>query len=179
MKKIKLIGYHATSVDNSNRIITDGFIINKNRKNDWLGHGIYLFEHKSDARSWATGTHYCKIDPSIIECGVEVEANRFLNLDDPEKMNIYIKYFKRILKILSSENMYMEFKDDKESMCWGLNIYKEDKLIDVVKYTFLNNRTRNRLGYKFDGMSYNYNEVQICVTENKSITYKELCSWEG
>lgn len=64
-------------------------------------------------------------------------------------------------------------------MCWGLNLYKEDKLIDVIKYTFSNNRTKNVMKYNYDEMSYNYNEVQICVTRNESIVHKELCCKEG
>ena len=169
------MGFHATSRESANKIIIDEFIINKKRNNDWLGYGIYLFEHKLDAESWAKGTHYCGNDPSIIKCYVEIEEDKFLNLDDPEKMNIYLEYYQEALKLLSKNNLSLVFKNKNEAMCWGLNIYKEDKSIDAIKYTFKNNRTKNVMKYKYIGMSYNYNEVQICVTSNKSIIHKELC----
>ncbi|MBU5294772.1 hypothetical protein KQH90_12225 [Anaerosalibacter bizertensis] len=179
MTKLNFIGFHATSKESANKIINDRFIINKKRNNDWLGHGIYLFEHEVDAESWAKGTYYCRNNPAIIKCCIEVEKDKFLNLDDPQKMNVYIEYFQEALELLSENNISLEFKDEKQAMCWGLNLYKEDKLMDVIKYTFPNTRTKNVMKYNYDNMSYNYNEVQICVTSNKSIMNKELWCKEG
>ena len=84
MEKLKFIGFHATSKDNIDKINKDGFIVNKKRNNEWLGYGIYVFLYKADADSWARGTYYCKNNPVIIKCSLEVQEDKYLDLDKPE-----------------------------------------------------------------------------------------------
>ena len=176
MDKFEFIGFHATSQKHANRIIKEEFIINKNRNNDWLGHGIYLFMYRADADSWAKGTYYCQPNPSVIKCFVKVEKNKYLDLDDPEALNNYDRYYNEILKLLSEKGKIISFKNKYEAMCWGLNIYKKDNNIDVVKYTFINSRTKNVMKYVNNKSGYKYNEVQICISRNDVIVKKELCS---
>lgn len=174
MDKLEITGYHATSQENANRIIKETFTINKKRSNEWLGHGIYLFKHKTDAKSWADRTYYCQPDPSLIKCFVEIEKEKYLDLDDPEKLNGYVKYFDEVLELLSKENKVVLFKSKEEAMCWGLNIYKRNKNIDAIAYTFTNNRTKNAMKYGNNKMVYNYNEVQMCLSREDIIVKKEL-----
>lgn len=176
MKKIEIIGFHATSQNNVHSIINDGFIINTNRDNEWLGYGIYLFKHKADAESWAKGTRYCKPNPTIIKCYAEVKEEKYLDLDDPEKMNEYLKYFKEVLEALSDAGKVIEFKDKNQAMCYGLNIYKKYNNIDVIKYTFTNPRTSRIMKYEKYELGYTYNEAQICISRNEVINKKEECS---
>lgn len=79
---------------------------------------------------------------------------------------------------MSEDNKEVTFSNDKEAMCWGLNLYKENYAIDLIEYTFQNNRTRNIMKYKSDQFSYGYNETQICISNNDVIYRKELCSEE-
>lgn len=158
-----------------NSIIKDGFIINRKRNDEWLGHGIYLFMYKTDAQSWGNGTYYCKENPAIIKCHVKLDETKYLDLDDPEIMNIYMSYYKDTLKLLSENNKSITFENKHQAMCWGLNIYKKDKKIDLIKYTFKNNRTKNRMKYEYIENGYNYNEVQMCISENNIIIKKEIC----
>lgn len=176
MKRLEIKGFHATLKENTNSIITEGFNINKERCNDWLGHGIYLFQYKIDADTWANGTHYCKSSPSIIECFVEVEDDKYLDLDNPENLNNYDSYYNDLLNSLSEGGKSLTFKDKHEARCWGLNIYKKENNIDVIKYTFTNNRTKNAMKYENTKFGYKYNEVQICVSRNDIIVDKKLCS---
>lgn len=176
MKRLEITGFHATSQKNVNSIVRDGFRINKERCNEWLGHGIYLFKYKIDANSWADGTYYCRPNPSVIKCCVEIDEDRYLDLDDPEKLNDYDRYYKKLLKLLSEGNKAIRFKDRYEAMCWGLNIYQKEYNIDMVKYTFANNRTRKIMKYKNNILGYKNNEVQICISRNDVIIKKELCS---
>lgn len=176
MEKLKLTGFHATSKENVNNIVTDTFIINRKRNNDWLGHGIYLFMYKVDADSWAKGTYYCRDNPAIIKCFIEVERDKYLDLDNPEEMHNYDSYYNEVLQLLTKEGKSVVFKTRHEAMCWGLNLYKVDKNIDAVKYTFINNRTKNTMKYGNNKYGYKYNEVQICITRNEIIVEKELCS---
>ena len=175
---LQIIGFHATSQDNVNSIVEKGFIINKKRCNEWLGHGIYLFKYRLDAYTWGKGTYYCKPSPKLIKCYAEVEKAKYLDLDDPEKLYAYDQYYGKILKVLSKANKEIKFKDKHEAMCWGLNLYKKDKNIDAIKYTFRNNRTRNSMEFKDSKLGYEHNETQICITSNKVIIEKELYSWE-
>lgn len=176
MKKIAIKGFHATSQKNVNNILENGFKINMKRCNEWLGYGIYLFKYNVDAQSWGKGTYYCNLNPKVIKCYVEVEKERYLDLDDPEKLNIYDKYYNNLLRYLSKENKVIEFKNNKEAMCWGLNIYKKDNNIDLIKYTFTGTRTKRIMGYENNKLGYKYNEVQMCVSRNDVIIKKELCS---
>lgn len=176
MKSLEFTGFHATSQKNVNSIVKDGFEINRKKCNEWLGHGIYLFKYKIDADTWANGTYYCRPNPSVIKCSVEVDEDRYLDLDDPEKLNDYDIYYKKLLKLLSEENQVIRFKNRYEAMCWGLNFYKKENNIDVVKYTFTNNRTGKIMKYKNNKFGYKYNEVQICIGRNDIIVKKELCS---
>lgn len=156
-----------------NKILTEGFKVNKQRNNEWLGHGIYLFKYKVDAESWAARTYYCKPNPEVIKCFVEVEEEEYLDLDDPEKLNDYDRYYKQALEFLSKNGKSLIFKDKYEAMCWGLNMYKYDNNIEAIKYTFKNNRTKNIMKYGNNKNGYKYNEVQICISKNETIINKE------
>lgn len=176
MKKLEFTGFHATSLDNWNKINKDGFLINKKRKNEWLGHGIYLFTYKIDAQSWAKGTYYCSPNPVVLKCMIEVEEDKYLDLDNPEEMHKYDKYYNEILQLLSKEGKSVVFKNKYEGMCFGLNIYKKDKNIDLIKHTFPNNRTKNVMKYENNIYGYKYNEVQMCASRNEVIVKKNLYS---
>lgn len=175
MEKLKIIGFHATSKDNFNKINREGFTINKKRNNEWLGHGIYMFLYKADADSWAKGTYYCRKNPAIVKCFVEVTEDKYLDLDNPEEKNNYECYYTEVLKALSENGKSIVFKDKHEAMCWGLNIYKMDKKIDLIKYTFANNRTKNVMRYGINKYGYKYNEVQMCASRKEIIVKKEIC----
>mgnify|MGYP000885822097 FL=1 len=175
MEKRRFIGFHATSKDNVNKINEEGFIINKRRNNEWLGYGIYMFLYKVDADSWARGTYYCKNNPVIIKCHVEVEEDKYLDLDNPEEKNVYESYYNEILSLMTKNGKSITFKNKYEAMCWGLNIYKKDKEIDLIKYTFKNKRTKNIMGYGNTEYGYEYNEVQMCASRNEVIVKKEIC----
>lgn len=148
MEKRRFIGFHATSKDNVNKINEEGFIINKRRNNEWLGYGIYMFLYKVDADSWARGTYYCKNNPVIIKCHVEVEEDKYLDLDNPEEKNVYESYYNEILSLMT----------------------KNGKSI-----TFKNKRTKNIMGYGNTEYGYEYNEVQMCASRNEVIVKKEIC----
>lgn len=174
--KLEIVGFHATSQKSVKSIIEDGFNISRKRCNEWLGHGIYLFMYKIDAITWGRGTYYCQPNPKIIKCYAKVEKDKYLDLDDSQKLHEYEKYYNEILEVLSKGNKVVKFNDKYEAMCWGLNIYKKDNDIDAIKYTFANDRTKNIMKYKFNKLGYEYNETQICISTNKVIYKKELCS---
>lgn len=107
---------------------------------------------------------------------LKVEKDKYLDLDNPEELNSYNNYFKVTLKRLSDNGLTISFKDRHQAMCWGLNLFKKDQKIDLVKYTFPNNRTKNKMKYEYNQLGYKYNEVQMCVSRDELIVKKELCS---
>lgn len=176
MAKLEIIGFHATSQKNVHNILRNGFKINNKRNNEWLGYGIYLFEHHIDALTWGEKTHYCQPKPQVIRCYIKVEENKYLNLDDSQQLSQYNKYYEKTLKKVSQVGKEIIFKNRNEAMCWGLNLYKKEYEIDAIKYTFQNNRTKNIKNYASNKFSYSYNETQICITNNEVIEKMELYS---
>lgn len=60
--------------------------------------------------------------------------------------------------------------------CAGDLIFiKRIKKIDLIKYTFTNNRTRNAMKYGNVKYGYKYNEIQMCASRNEIIFKKEIC----
>ncbi len=197
---IKIKGYHATNRKNYNNIMENGFHIskNKNYKYHWLGDGLYLFQYPKDAESWGKDINNCKEDPIILLVEAEIEEDKFLDLDNPEDMNKLKTFTKMLLDKLYGNNIdnnELHFQNELELISWGLNQYKSVIKIDLVKYTFTNIRTMRSLDYnnftysffgkykyrnvnnkwnKDNNIRYQYNEVQYCLSSNKSIISKKL-----
>lgn len=192
---IKITGYHATHRKNYESIIMNGLYITKNTdtKFHWLGDGIYLFQYPSDAESWGKDVENCKEDPITLLVEAEVNENKFLDLDNPEDMDRLKLFIEVWLEEAPKQDLgkkTLRFKNELELMSWGLNEFKTVIETDLVKYTFVHSRTRRSLGYsnftedylkknqkkksRFDWVRFPYNEVQYCLTDNQTITNKEI-----
>lgn len=174
-------GFHATDESSAQNIISDGFDIKKTKKRDnhWLGTGIYFFPHYADAQSWAKETPYIAKSPAILKCGISVLDDKVLDLDNPFFMNMFQEYFDEILDVLTKAGKSLTFKTDKHAMHYGLDIYKEDKNIHFIKYTFHHHRTKRVLKYAFNPVTYGYNEVQYCVSDESCININEQLELGG
>lgn len=197
---VTIKGYHATNRRNYEDIIENGFNRSKNMRNKhhWLGNGIYLFQYPKDAESWGKDINNCKSDPVILLVEASVEEDKFLDIDNPENMD-KLKVFTEILldKIYGQDidGSQLNFENELQLISWALNQYKSVIETDLVKYTFTNIRTMKSLGYndftyslfskykyrntrnrrnKDNRITYPYNEVQYCLSENKNIINKQL-----
>ena len=178
---IKFTGYHATESESAKDIIKNGFDTSRAQKRDdhWLGKGIYLFKYKTDAQTWTKSAPYIKNGPCVLECKVKVQSNYFLDLDDPKQMNDFLLYFDSALNELSKSGAIFSFKKKEQAMHYGLDLYKEEYNIQMIKKTFKNNRTANvnnyyNLGYIKTEWIYPFSEVQYCVTNSISIFERSL-----
>lgn len=162
------VAFHGTSLKNANNIVNSHFKVNKKRKNEWLGYGIYFFMYEEDALSWAKKTYYSKYDPCILECILKIDRNDILDLDNPKHNNLFKRFCLEVESELRRFNKSLTFEDKFHKMCYFLNLYKEEYSIRLVKYTFKNRRTKNALGYKDIELGYEYNEKQICLTNEKA-----------
>lgn len=174
--------------------------ISKNTKNKrhWLGNGIYLFKYPKDAESWGKDIKNCKEDPITLIVEAEMEEQKILDLDNPEDMDKLKAFTEMLLQELYGkdiDNSELHFENELGLISWGLNQYKTVIETDIVKYTFTNIRTMRSLGYndftynffgkykyrntkkqwnKDNRITYVYNEVQYCLSNNENITNKEI-----
>lgn len=170
-----MFGYHATKKESAASILEKGFVL-KRRENHWLGQGIYFFENKVDAETWAKGTYYIKGDSCIIKCMIEARESEYLNLDSPENVEALTEYTENVKAVLSKKGISHVFDNEHVHLCWALDLFKADKGIKVIKRTFENQRTRKINGYKYNkSLGLKYYEVQICTTGNDSIVDKKIC----
>lgn len=108
-----IVGYHATSRENIESILKNGFVESKASKGHWLGKGIYLFENLYYAIEWGIlGVIKSDInDYNIIKktCGIliidlDIENYKVIDFSEPQGYVI----FERLLQII--KNYYSEEK---------------------------------------------------------------------
>lgn len=170
-----MIGYHGTSKKSANIILRSEFQVSDGRDDHWLGTGIYFFQNICDADSWSKQ----KFKPAIIECNLEYEECKFLDLDNPDMLSKTMSIWTDIESEYRANNISLSFKSDKHAMCYILNVYKKMNGIELIKYTFPNMRTARKNKYIFLNKGYQYNEVQLCCTNNETIKSKRLVRMEG
>lgn len=116
MNEKTLVGYHATSKENIDLIVKDGFIESKPSKGHWLGKGIYLFENLYYAIEWEIlgVIKYDISDYNIIKntCGIlkidlDIENYKVIDFSEPQGYII----FERLLQII--KGYYSEEEYDK------------------------------------------------------------------
>lgn len=198
---LKIKGYHATHRRNYKNIMKkNGFNISKNAKGKyhWLGDGIYLFQYPKDAESWGKDIKNCKSNPITLLVEANIEEDKFLDIDNPEDMDKLKAFTEMLLEEIYGNDIdysQLNFENELGLISWGLNQYKSVIETDLVKYTFTNKRTKSSLDYndftynffdkykhrniknkwnKNNNITYPYNEVQYCLSDNKKIMNKEL-----
>ncbi len=173
--KQTFMGYHATSKKNAEMIISDKFYISE-KPNEWLGLGIYFFRYITDAKSWLTYNRFSKKETAIIECKLEVDENKHLDLNDPSQMDMLNKYGNRVLSQLNEDKISLDFDSDEHKACYIHNLYKMEYDVELITYTYKSPRTKKALDYtnSIDIKNFGYNEVQMCTTSNDCIKNKKI-----
>ena len=106
-----IVGYHATSKENIESILKNGFIESEASKGHWLGKGIYLFENLYYAIEWEIlGVIKSDInDYNIIKktCGIlvidlDIENDKVIDFSEPQGYVI----FEHLLQIISFIFLY-------------------------------------------------------------------------
>jgi hypothetical protein len=71
---IQVFGYHGTSRQKANAILSQGFRVSDNDY-DWLGEGVYFFQDAPyRAMQWATQQH--PQNPAVIRAVIQLELHR-------------------------------------------------------------------------------------------------------
>jgi len=187
----ELVGYHGTKSSNISDIISNNFkepIVAKNNDH-WLGHGIYFFSDYELAEWWAkikvnkhNKKYNTKDKASVIKA--EIQADQIVDLDNPFKMNDFIDFCQVFQEEIVKKGIILDFtsenkrnnspeKISKRKRCFFLDVYKKDKSIEVIIYTFSKtNPSYASSKYHrslFKELGFHYNEKQICVSEPGNI----------
>lgn len=173
--------YHGTSYDNYKSIKNDRQFKSKNRKNHWLGQGVYFFIEDREKAIWFVnaskspalkGKRKC-----VIKISVEIEKDKFLNLDTEHGRNS-LEEFARALK---REGVLLHLGSDRdpsssELRCFLIDMYNGYYDIQAVKYTF----TDDKISYEninTNAKSYDRiqnNGIQLNIVDQTIINFDEL-----
>ena len=102
-------GYHGTDIKSAENILKE----NKFRvtKNGWLGTGIYFYENNYImAKKWVGKKNI--VDIAIIECLIEVEAEKVLDVTSPdsESTKLFQEERERLIKEIEKRKCLVEAK---------------------------------------------------------------------
>lgn len=175
-----MMAYHGTDYDVANKIVTNGFLFNRNPKH-WLGNGIYLYQDFSLAEWWTTrptNKFGKKINnPAIISCDIDIAERKILNLlrlkDYCEFSSIFEEKFYPLYKSRRKKkrptwNQLRCAYCDFLSMTYNLdaiigNFNKQDQPYLPLKHH-----------NEFDDFLLQYTEVQICVFNKEILTIEKV-----
>ena len=165
MEQCHLVGYHGTTQDNASSILAENLFRKSKRKNDWLGTGIYFFEHKAHAIWWTTHSRFNGKETAIIEVLLEFIDNQLLDLDDPAQLqeldNLVRLYFEKANH--SEPTTKPNFASDAERWCFACNLIKQaDPTIAIIRYTF-------PVGKRNYFSGFSPTQRQICVSDDSVI----------
>ncbi|MGB1206931.1 MAG: hypothetical protein ACPG5B_14900 [Chitinophagales bacterium] len=185
--KKRLIGFHGTNFFLARKIVTDKFTAQHNPKH-WLGQGIYLFEEEYLAKWWAEGKFkYQK--SAIIKVTIEALESQILNLDTQKGMTFFRQKIKELL--ISNNNLKKSLsfsrKTPYKNICLLLDLIKKELGIKVIIGTFVKSNptyAEDKEYYFFQKrhslpstLFYaNYDETQICLTDESVVINKEILS---
>ena len=179
METFELTGYHGTDLGVANNIVKSNFSCKFNKEH-WLGQGIYLYIDKSLAKWWTTKPtrkHGTEItNPAIIECKIEVDESKVLNLCTLEGYKKYIDLYNSFLQDWMSHRKSKNEISFKEFRCVFFNYVLIACDIDVIIAPFvlpdqpyMPKYANEQFGHE---MHILYTEVQVCIKESKQYIIK-------
>ena len=176
----KLTAYHGTDKSVSENIVQTGFRCKSNEEH-WLGEGIYLYVDKALAEWWTTrptqkhGRDISK--PVIIECYIEADDERVLNLCTLEGYIKYIDLYNTFFRDWAYECRPQQEVSFKQLRCAFFNYIFMMYGIDVIVAPFvlpdqpyMPQYAKERYG---EEMHILYTEVQVCIRENAQSVIKK------
>ncbi len=159
-----MIGYHGTDRSAAINITkTQNFKIS-NKKNEWLGKGVYFYELLEKASWWASNNK----DSVVLKTPINVEHDKLVDLDLPSEEDKFGKFIREMEK----SGTYIFDKDEVRRRCQLINIYMEyiDSHVTVATLPSTNPKYKN----EFNQIGYIRTEKQICVHNTDCIVYNEI-----
>ncbi len=173
MATFKITAYHGSDLSVAEDIVRDEFHCNSNKEH-WLGDGIYFYIDKNLAEWWTTkptNKHGMEIkEPVIIECAIEAEEDKVLNLCDLQGYKKYVDLYNSFFKTWAFQAKPQEEVNIKQLRCAFFNFLLLIYDIDMIIAPFILPDQPYMPRYFNDqyanNMHISYCEVQICVAEN-------------
>lgn len=166
------IGYHGTDMSVAEDIVKDGFTC-KTNKEHWLGDGIYLYQDIELAKWWTTNPtkkHGMEINkPVIIECQIEVEDDKVLDLCSLQGYKSYIEKYNSFFNTWAYHAKAYSKVNFNQLRCAFFNFILLTSDIHMIISPFILPDQPYMPQYFSDiyanKMHILYPEIQICIAE--------------
>lgn len=163
MNTTKIYGYHGTTLSNAENILSENRFVPSNKKNEWLGTGVYFFAYLGHAKWWIEASRYKEKETCILKAGLEYSDEQLLDLDDPEVLSEVEEVIKTAIGITNKRGAYKGAVDvdGNQHMKWNFvcNLYRQINTdIGITMYTFPTKKM-------FDFIGYKQTQRQICVSD--------------
>lgn len=180
MGQTKIIAYHGTDQSVVDDIMRKGFRCKPNKEH-WLGEGIYFYVDKSLAEWWTTNPtkkHGVNItDPAIVECIIEVDDDKVLNLCTLNGYKEYVDIYNTFFRKWTHQSKAKEKVNFKQLRCAFFDYLNMLFDVDVIIAPFIlpdqpyippcyNEQYANN-------MHIMYAEIQVCVRETAQNLIKD------
>ncbi len=168
----RIIAYHGTDQSVVDDIMRNGFKCKTNPEH-WLGEGIYFYQDRSLAEWWTTNPtkkHGIEVTkPVIIECEIEVDNEKLLNLCSLSGYYKYVDIYNSFFRQWAYQSKPKEQVNFKQLRCAFFNYLHMLFDVDVIIAPFILPDQPYIPPYYneqyADNMHIMYAEIQICVQE--------------
>lgn len=169
--KLKLKVYHGTSIDCGIKIIKYKYYIFSKGEREWLGKGAYFFiddnniysKAVENAKKWALNIKNFR-DCYIIETIIEVEEDKYMNLDKKEWKEFYHESRKEIIKNIIKNGLNVELDKSSKLECYVIDKICETENIQAVSQEKFVNFEKAYNGKKI-ASSYVANCKMLCIKD--------------
>ncbi len=126
-----ITGYHGTTKDKAKKIVEENNFIISNKKDEWLGKGIYFYEKYSDAIKWESKDKH-KSD-AVLHVIVEIDDNEYIDFDSDKGKEL----FARMMSIIKKQDIDIDMNSAQQNQCSTMNyIWKMVPNIQAVFASF-------------------------------------------
>lgn len=138
MAKKELIGYHTTTRQNAEKILSSTFEVNLKTNDDWLGEGIYFWEDIANAQWWKSvhfkGTTYdtCTLCAKLI-----CDEEEYIDLSIAKNMNDLVNFADTLANEMAEMGMFFpDFKTPNQMKHFYCTAFKKKYQIKIMRHTF-------------------------------------------
>ena len=165
--KIQTIGYHGTTKENAEKILSEQRFYDSRKNNEWLGTGVYFFTYRKHAEWWVSTPRYNDKETRLLQAHLEYIPEQLVDLDDPTQLASLENMAKRVATRInaSDKNIIADCRTvgNAKRWCWACNLLKKlCPKIGIIIYTF----PQPYINYVSGFYS---NQRQICVSNHSII----------
>ena len=159
---LSVLGYHKTRQSYASSIYSSKTFPISTGLKMWLGDGVYFWDSLDNAIWWNKDLYK---DGVILSARLQCNTGKFIDLDDPNQMEIIVRYAESILsKISKDATVNIDFKNRIQARAFFCTLFKRENEIKLIKHSFPW-LTNNAAGFR----SVQY-RTQYCATDNSVIS---------